>query len=118
MVGLAQNRSIQDEKLIEAIFQTHHSPESRASNAVVYGATATNIIIDARPTTNAVANTAKGAGTENMDHYKEARKVYLGIDNIHTMRDSLNKVVEALRDRKSTRLNSSHSGESRMPSSA
>ncbi|THG96615.1 hypothetical protein EW026_g5248 [Hermanssonia centrifuga] len=98
MVGLTQNRSIQDEKLIESIFQTHYSPESRASNAVVYGATATNIIIDARPTTNAVANTAKGAGTENMDHYKDARKVYLGIDNIHVMRDSLVKVVEALRE--------------------
>ena len=98
MVGLTQNRSVQDEKLIEAIFQSHHSPESRASNIPVYGATATNIIIDARPTTNAVANTAKGAGTENMDHYKEARKAYLGIDNIHTMRDSLSKVVEALRE--------------------
>ena len=98
MVGLTQNRSVQDEKLIEAIFQSHHSPESRASAGPVYGATATNIIIDARPTTNAVANTAKGAGTENMDHYKEARKAYLGIDNIHTMRDSLNKVVEALRE--------------------
>ena len=33
-----------------------------------------------------------------MDHYKEARKAYLGIDNIHTMRDSLNKVIEALRE--------------------
>ena len=33
-----------------------------------------------------------------MDHYKEAKKAYLGIDNIHVMRDSLNKVVEALRE--------------------
>jgi myotubularin-related protein 6/7/8 len=98
MVGLTQSRSIQDEKLVEAIFQTHHSPDSRAYNGPVYGATATNIIIDARPTTNAVANTAKGAGTENMDHYKEAKKAYLGIDNIHTMRDSLSKVVDALRE--------------------
>lgn len=98
MVGLTQNRSIQDEKLIEAVFQSHHSPESRASNVLVYGATATNLIIDARPTTNAVANTAKGAGTENMDHYKEGRKAYLGIDNIHTMRESLTKIVEALRE--------------------
>ncbi|KAI0705935.1 protein-tyrosine phosphatase-like protein [Cytidiella melzeri] len=98
MVGLTQNRSIQDEKLVEAVFQSHHSPDSRVTSVPVYGATATNIIIDARPTTNAVANTAKGAGTENMDHYKEARKAYLGIDNIHTMRDSLSKVVEALRE--------------------
>jgi myotubularin-related protein 6/7/8 len=98
MVGLTQNRSIQDEKLIEAIFQSHWAPESRASTSPIYGATATNLIIDARPTTNAVANTAKGAGTENMDHYRESKKVYLGIDHIHTMRESLAKVVEALRE--------------------
>lgn len=96
MVGLTANRSIQDEKLIEAIFQTHYSPEARVSMPV-YGATATNLIVDARPTTNAMANTAKGAGTENMDNYKDAKKAYLGIDNIHTMRESLAKVVEALR---------------------
>ena len=97
MVGLTNNRSIQDEKLIEAIFQTHHSPESRVV-ANVYGSTCTNLIIDARPTANAVANTAKGAGTENMDYYKDARKAYLGIDHIHTMRESLAKVVEAIRE--------------------
>lgn len=98
MVGLTQNRSIQDEKLIEAIFQSHHSPDSRTSNTPVYGATSTNLIIDARPTTNAVANTAKGAGTENMDHYREGKKAYLGIDNIHIMRESLGRVIEALRE--------------------
>ncbi|KAG7092604.1 hypothetical protein E1B28_008947 [Marasmius oreades] len=98
MVGITQNRSIQDEKLIETIFQTHHAPESRASNSPVYGATTTNLIIDARPTANAVANTAKGAGTEIMEHYKEGKKLYLGIDHIHAMRESLAKVVEALRE--------------------
>ncbi|KAJ7444861.1 protein-tyrosine phosphatase-like protein [Mycena latifolia] len=98
MVGITQNRSVQDEKLIESIFQTHHSPDSRASAGPVYGATSTNLIIDARPTINAMGNTAKGAGTENMDHYKDSRKVYLGIDHIHTMRESLAKVVEALRE--------------------
>ena len=97
MVGLTNNRSIQDEKLIEAIFQTHHSPESRVA-ANIYGSTCTNLIIDARPTANAVANTAKGAGTENMDYYKDARKAYLGIDHIHTMRESLAKVAEAIRE--------------------
>jgi len=97
MVGLTNNRSIQDEKLIEAIFQTHHSPESRVA-ANIYGSTCTNLIIDARPTANAVANTAKGAGTENMDYYKDAKKAYLGIDHIHTMRESLAKVVEAIRE--------------------
>lgn len=98
MVGITQSRSIQDEKLIEAIFQSHWSPESRVSSTTVYGATPTNLIIDARPTVNAVANTAKGAGTENMDYYKEGKKVYLGIDHIHAMRESLAKVVEALKE--------------------
>jgi myotubularin-related protein 6/7/8 len=95
MVGLTNARSIQDEKLVEATFISHVAPDSRVSQSV-YGATATNLIIDARPTTNAVANTAKGAGTENMDYYKDCRKAYLGIDNIHSMRDYLNKVVEVL----------------------
>lgn len=96
MVGITQNRSVQDEKLIESIFQSHNSPNHRSGP--VYGATTTNLIIDARPTTNAVANTAKGAGTENMDHYRDAKKAYLGIDNIHVMRESLGKVVEVLRE--------------------
>jgi myotubularin-related protein 6/7/8 len=95
MVGLTNARSIQDEKIVESIFASHRAPESRVSQPV-FGATTTNLIIDARPTTNAVANTAKGAGTENMDYYKECKKAYLGIDNIHTMRDSLNKIIEAL----------------------
>lgn len=108
MVGLKNNRSIQDEKLIEAIFTSHalhHShtnPEMAnasyiAHSHAVYGATPTNLIIDARPTTNAMANVAKGAGTENMDYYRNCKKVYLGIDNIHVMRDSWNKVAEAVR---------------------
>ncbi|TEB26595.1 phosphatases II [Coprinellus micaceus] len=98
MVGITQNRSVQDEKLIEAVFQSHWNPDTRAVNREVYGATTTNLIIDARPTVNAVANSAKGAGTENMDHYKDSKKVYLGIDHIHTMRESLKQVVEALRE--------------------
>lgn len=98
MVGIKQNRSVQDEKLVEAIFQTHHSPESRSSSAPVYGATTTNLIVDARPTANAVANTARGAGTENMEYYKDAKKTYSGIDHIHAMRESLGKVVDALRE--------------------
>lgn len=98
MVGFKQNRSVQDEKLVEAIFQSHHSPDSRSSSAVIYGATPTNLIVDARPTANAMANTAKGAGTENMEHYRDAKKIYSGIDHIHAMRESLAKVVDALRE--------------------
>lgn len=92
MVGLKQNRSAQDEKMISAIFSSTQTPGAIGASAQ------DNLIVDARPTTNAMAQTALGAGTENMENYKGARKVYLGIDNIHVMRESLNKVNEALRD--------------------
>lgn len=65
---------------------------------VVYGAQQHNLIVDARPTVNALAMQAVGLGSENMDNYKFATKAYLGIDNIHVMRESLAKVMEALKD--------------------
>ncbi|BDD59341.1 hypothetical protein MPDQ_007589 [Monascus purpureus] len=146
LVGVRQNRSIQDEKLLAAIFSTSRADrplagvtpprregtlprlggkegsqtdqaESDGSNIeeveddmldtaqidaeevpVVYGAQQHNLIVDARPTVNAFAMQAVGLGSENMDHYKFATKAYLGIDNIHVMRDSLNKVIDALKD--------------------
>lgn len=128
LVGLKNARSAQDERLVDSIFQSHLSPDTGyganlneygygggssnfpptlssspagtpvPSGQSVYGATTTNLIVDARPTTNAMANVAKGAGTENMENYKGAKKAYLGIDNIHVMRDSLNRLVDAIRD--------------------
>lgn len=65
---------------------------------VVYGAQQHNLIVDARPTVNALAMQAVGLGSENMDNYKFATKVYLGIENIHVMRESLAKVIEAIKD--------------------
>lgn len=102
--GLKQARSVQDEKVVEAIFTSHHFTRSPTGDdtaagggGAVYGATTTNVIVDARPTTNAVATYARGGGTENMDHYKGCKKAYLGIENIHVMRDSINRVVDVLR---------------------
>ncbi|KAI7907985.1 protein-tyrosine phosphatase-like protein [Cokeromyces recurvatus] len=94
LVGFKQARSIQDEKLIEAIFSTN-VPKG-PNGEVVYGSTATNLIIDARPMANAVGNVARGAGTENMDHYRNCKKIYVAIDNIHVMRDSLGKLSEGM----------------------
>ncbi|WFD31361.1 hypothetical protein MSPP1_002396 [Malassezia sp. CBS 17886] len=94
LVGLTQNRSVQDEKLVAAIFATN-AGAPRATH--VYGATATNLIMDARPATNAMANIAKGAGTENMEYYVDCKKTYLGVDNIHVMRDALTRLTAALR---------------------
>lgn len=159
MVGVRGNRSIQDEKLCAAIFDTTRSerplsnlmapssgmaspapereegsphkeiPGSSAETDLqqtsaealedamisklrendlegdeehkgpkIYGAQQRNMIIDARPTVNAYAMQAVGMGSENMDNYKFATKAYLGIDNIHVMRSSLEKVIDALKD--------------------
>lgn len=84
LLGIQKSRSVQDEKLIDEIFKSSDSPTKK------------NLIIDARPTTNAMAQTALGAGSENMDYYRNCEKVYLGIDNIHVMRDSLEKVTTIL----------------------
>jgi myotubularin-related protein 6/7/8 len=74
------------------------SDKDEPPKPVVYGAQQRNMIVDARPTVNAYAMQAVGLGSENMDNYKFATKAYLGIDNIHVMRDSLEKVVAALKD--------------------
>lgn len=66
---------------------------------MVYGSTAANLIVDARPMANAVGNVARGAGTENMDHYRNCKKIYVAIDNIHVMRDSLAKLCEGKKKR-------------------
>ena len=144
-MGVRGNRSIQDEKLLLAIFSTSHlnpdssqppsrprSPQSLRSSEgdigpqgsdppptdaetledeiikrtasedknepKVYGAQQHNLIVDARPTVNALAMQAVGLGSENMDNYRFATKIYLGIDNIHVMRESLNKVVDTLKE--------------------
>jgi hypothetical protein len=92
MVGFRMNRSIQDEKLIEAIFQSN-APQFD-DGLPVYGNTPRNLIVDARPAANAYANRAIGAGSENTENYKNCEKRHMGIHNIHVMRESLNKLVE------------------------
>ncbi|KAH3681420.1 hypothetical protein WICPIJ_007618 [Wickerhamomyces pijperi] len=86
LLGIQKSRSVQDEKLIDEIFKASDFPTNK------------NLIIDARPTTNAMAQTALGAGSENMDNYPRCEKVYLGIDNIHVMRDCLEKLTCVLQN--------------------
>lgn len=46
-----------------------------------------------RPRANAMANTIQGMGYENTDtYYKDCDLEFLNIQNIHVMRDSLNKL--------------------------
>jgi hypothetical protein len=87
MVGINKHRSIQDEKLIEAIFNSGLIPPVSGKS---------HLIMDARPLANAIAQTAMGAGTESSDAYKNAKIVFMGIENIHVVRDSMNKLVDVV----------------------
>ncbi|KAK4953150.1 phosphatidylinositol-3-phosphatase ymr1 [Elasticomyces elasticus] len=66
----------------------------------VYGSTRRNLIVDARPKLNAIANRATGGGIEDTSNYAgngdvPVEKVLLNIQNIHVMRASLDKVIES-----------------------
>lgn len=84
--------ALEDEMIAQA------GSEAKSDEPKIYGAQQHNLIVDARPTVNALAMQAVGLGSENMDNYKFATKIYLGIDNIHVMRDSLQKVVDTIKD--------------------
>lgn len=43
---------------------------------------------------NALANRAAGKGYENEDNYSNIRFQFVGIENIHVMRTSLQKLLE------------------------
>lgn len=67
----------------------------------VYGSTRQNVIADARPKINVIANRAAGGGVENAANYVGHNDMpievcYLNIANIHVMRTSLDKVIESL----------------------
>lgn len=89
---------MEDEAIAHLSQKSGHDSDEPEAERRLYGAQQNNLIVDARPTVNAFAMQAVGMGSENMDHYPFATKAYLGIDNIHVMRDSLNKVVDALKD--------------------
>lgn len=87
-----------DAETLEDEMISRTGSDDKSDEPRVYGAQQHNLIVDARPTVNALAMQAVGLGSENMDNYRFATKIYLGIDNIHVMRDSLNKVIDTLRE--------------------
>ncbi|RYO76695.1 hypothetical protein DL766_000719 [Monosporascus sp. MC13-8B] len=88
----------------ELIAAGDSSCDTKTGKRLIYGAQQSNLIVDARPTINAVVMQAMGKGSENMEYYKFAKKAYLNIENIHVMRESLNVVIEALKDGDISRL--------------
>ena len=81
MRGAKDKRCSQDEFFIKTIREL-----SRNKNKIY--------IIDARAEIAAMGNRAMGKGTENVQHYEGAEKLFCNIGNIHTMRQSLNTLVD------------------------
>lgn len=75
------NRSLEDELLFEHIRRAN--PNSKVH------------IVDTRPKINAMANRAAGKGYENEQFYSNAKFHFFSIENIHVMRASLNKLLDA-----------------------
>ena len=100
--GITKNRSIQDEKLVSKGFNCSSSNVSNIEKSLsppplISSIHSKDIIVDARPTANAIAQTALGGGSENMDNYNfndTCQRMFLGIDNIHAMSDTINYVVD------------------------
>lgn len=106
------NSSAADESLESDISQLHISKSETALDESlddqtapprkrIYGSTRQNVIADARPRFNMLANRATGGGIENPAHYAGHNDMpieisFLNIANIHVMRSSLDKVVESL----------------------
>ncbi|KAJ3678328.1 hypothetical protein LUZ60_002131 [Juncus effusus] len=84
-VGLMSYRNHSDEKLVAALCPT--STDSNKPTRKLY-------IVDARPIANAFGNGVKGGGSESSSNYFKSEVVFLGIDNIHAMRESLFRLRE------------------------
>ncbi|XP_006832013.1 PREDICTED: myotubularin-related protein 6 [Chrysochloris asiatica] len=74
-------RCLEDEHLLQAI------SKANPVNRYMY-------VMDTRPKLNAMANRAAGKGYENEDNYANIRFQFVGIENIHVMRSSLQKLLE------------------------
>lgn len=80
LVGINNNRSSSDEYLIELLMKNSGSSSNQTRKYA---------IIDCRPKINAQANQVAGKGCENEANYKNVTVDFLGIPNIHAVRQSL-----------------------------
>ncbi|KAF1384304.1 hypothetical protein PFLUV_G00116950 [Perca fluviatilis] len=73
-------RCLEDEQMLEAILR------SNPRSDFMY-------VVDTRPKLNAIANRAAGKGYENEDNYSNIKFQFIGIENIHVMRNSQQKML-------------------------
>lgn len=74
-------RCLEDEQMLQAIRKANPGID------FIY-------VVDTRPKLNAMANRAAGKGYENEDNYSNIKFQFIGIENIHVMRNSLQKMLE------------------------
>lgn len=74
-------RCVEDEEMLQAILK------SNPKSDVMY-------IVDTRPKINAMVNKASGKGYESTEVYNNIKFKFLGIENIHVMRNSLQKLID------------------------
>uniref|UniRef100_A0A182UBX8 phosphatidylinositol-3,5-bisphosphate 3-phosphatase n=1 Tax=Anopheles melas TaxID=34690 RepID=A0A182UBX8_9DIPT len=82
-------RCLEDEQMLETVRKTNPNCN------FMY-------VVDTRPRINAMANRAAGKGYENEANYENIKFQFLGIENIHTMRASLQKVIECCEQKSPT----------------
>ncbi|XP_058145951.1 phosphatidylinositol-3-phosphate phosphatase MTMR7 [Dasypus novemcinctus] len=74
-------RCLEDEQMLQAIRRAN------PGSGFIY-------VVDTRPKLNAMANRAAGRGYENEDNYSNIKFQFIGIENIHVMRSSLQRMLE------------------------
>ncbi|XP_054882396.1 myotubularin-related protein 7-like [Poeciliopsis prolifica] len=74
-------RCQEDELMLQAVMKANPGSE------FIY-------VVDTRPKLNAMANRAAGKGYESEDHYSNIRLLFIGIENIHVMRSSQQKILD------------------------
>ena len=77
MVGVGRKRCSEDEAIVAALGELQ-------GNSVC--------LIDSRPLANAVANKLVGAGSESNAYYENCEIKYIGLGNIHVMRESWHRM--------------------------
>ncbi|XP_055857757.1 myotubularin-related protein 2 [Episyrphus balteatus] len=81
LVGVGGKRCPEDESYLNYILEMNSNSDKL-------------VIMDARPSANAIANKAKGGGYESDEIYRNVEFHFLDIHNIHVMRESLKKLKE------------------------
>ena len=80
LVGLTGSTSSRDESILEFLAGTSTAGNASGKNIAM--------LFDARPQISATANLARGGGYERMSQYKKCQLEFLGIQNIHAVREA------------------------------